>query len=869
MDLSIVVAAGDALALERTAAALRVLAADVVVAPYGAVSGTLPAGLRAVAPQPTAYRAFNAGAAEAQGTRLVFLHAGVAPAPGALERLADALNDPAVGIAVPALGDAARRIESAGRALVATRMSRFRFDTVPLRAGETYEERSGLDDVALASAACLAIAGPLFADLGGFAEGYADALGDLELSLRVRARGLRVVCVRGAFAACEPGSASVDAPLRMTAARARLDAEWGERAAALVQPPSAQSRETRVAPERYLDLPAPARPITLFVHGEVRDPARLADAIRGAGAPLARIVWNAAAPVPDGLGATVAIDRAPEATAAARNAMELRGDRALAFVDAAFPLAPGWLGALVRELAWGADVLAATFAADPPADRVLPSADARATLLALPDIPQHVRLDTRVPLDDALLDLCARLRPCGLVVRAADAHPFAPEIERGRSPLGLVREPPVPRTDGLASIIMLSWNAPSYTKIALESIRAHTHHPYEVIIVDNGSGPETTDWLRTLDDVRVIYNPENRGFAGGNNQGIAAARGEYIVILNNDVVVTEGWLEDLIDGLRRNPLTGVTAPRSNRVAGSQLIPDANYPDVDAMHRYAAERRARWRKSGFYVERAIGFCLCVNQRVIDEIGGIDERFGAGNFEDDDFCLRVRAAGYRIFVCDDVFIHHFGSVTFAANNVDWHASMSTNWLTFARKWGFPDAYPANGYFPQPVIARGFDRTHHYVPLPALEPEGADGAAPPAEQPAAASVARKDVGVRFAVLVRDEADWTTVGAFVRRFGRAFPVAADVALEIAACGSLGAAAIGERVVRLLERNGLDPDAVAEIGIDDVPDVDAWLEELRPAALVRIQPGAFGGRFDGLDLIEEQSPSGLRRALERLRSPA
>jgi GT2 family glycosyltransferase len=841
VSFSVIVSAGGGSELERTLASLRGPDADVILA---AASG---------------YRGLNEAARAAKHPHLAFVELGAVVAPGALAALEAALGAD-VAIAVPSICGDAQKVITAGRALLPTRMSRFSFTVGARRTGEPFDPRAQPEDVDVAPLTCLMISRERFEALGGFDARFEAALGDVDLSLRARTGGYRIVCVRGARVSVFAPHRAIDEPLALTSVQEFLDALWRGRLGSLTPQIEPLARETRIGPERYIDGAVAPRAITVFVHGPADDPAVPARALAGAGAPIARVVWNSPQAPPPGIA--IDVDRS-EPAAAASAAMELRGERAIAFLDARFPLRDGWLAALVRELSWGGDVVAATFRETEPSGSVLPACDARASIVALGEIPQHLRLDQRLELDDALLDLTAKLRACGLATRAADGATFAPGIERDRLPLAVKREAPVLRPDGLASIIMLSWNAPNYTKIALESIRSYTKHPYEVIIVDNGSEAETTDWLRTLDGVRVIYNPTNRGFAGGNNQGIAAARGEYVVVLNNDVVVTEGWLEDMIDALRRNPLTGVSAPRSNRVAGIQLLPDANYPDVNAMHRYAAERRAAWRKCGFYVDRAIGFCLCIDRRVVDEIGGIDERFGAGNFEDDDFCMRVRAAGYKIYVCDDVFIHHFGSVTFAANKIDWQASMNQNWVTFAKKWGLPDQYPTNGYVPAPIIARGFDRGAHYVALPAPEESAAD------DGPAEPSAPRRGASVRFASIVRNEADWSMVGAFVRRFGRAFDVEADVTLEIAASGTIDAVTLGERVTRLLERSGLDPERVADIGIDDVADVDAWLAELGPALLLRVQNEALHGAFDALELVAETSPSGLRRALAQRKTAA
>lgn len=422
----------------------------------------------------------------------------------------------------------------------------------------------------------------------------------------------------------------------------------------------------------------------------------------------------------------VSRDRALEAV---REKMELRGQRLLALVDMRCALPRGWLDRLVREVRFSVSTGAAALVPEihlSEADAVF-CADARCTVIDLSKYPAHLRLETTFSsLGAAVADFLVRGIDVFAGTRALPAHGCSmppPEIDgellsTDRTLVERALRLRLGRRPGPVSIVMLSWNAPQYTKLALESIRAHTRGDYEVILVDNGSGPETTEWLKTLTDVRVIFNASNRGYAAGNNQGIAAARGEYVVLLNNDVVVTEGWLDGLLCAFDRIPGLGVSAPRSNRVAGDQQLADAVYGDLLQMQAYARSRRERFRDEGYLTDRAIGVCLCVDRNVIEEIGGIDEQYGAGNFEDDDFCLRVRAAGYRIFVCDDVFIHHFGSQTFAANHVDWSSTMRENWKKFARKWGYPQAYPEQGYAPGVAIARGFERSRHFVPLPQPE-------------------------------------------------------------------------------------------------------------------------------------------------------
>jgi len=125
----------------------------------------------------------------------------------------------------------------------------------------------------------------------------------------------------------------------------------------------------------------------------------------------------------------------------------------------------------------------------------------------------------------------------------------------------------------LVSIIILTWNQLACTRECLESIALHTTGRYELIIVDNGSDDGTVPWLQEqarLDArLRLILNRENRGFAAGCNQGLAVAKGEFLLLLNNDVVVTANWLEGLLECHRTNPHVGIVGPLTNNASGIQ------------------------------------------------------------------------------------------------------------------------------------------------------------------------------------------------------------------------------------------------------------------------------------------------------------
>lgn len=269
----------------------------------------------------------------------------------------------------------------------------------------------------------------------------------------------------------------------------------------------------------------------------------------------------------------------------------------------------------------------------------------------------------------------------------------------------------------LTSLILLTRNNLEYTKLCLESIRKYTPEPHEIIVVDNGSTDGTVEYLQEQPDVKLIENGYNLGFALGNNRGLREAKGEYIVFLNNDVVVTEGWLTRLLVCAREDDEVGAVGPRSNYVVGPQLVPNVPYGDnLEAMQEFARawslEHAGRWDS----VPRVIGFCMLVKRAVIEKIGGFDPIFGTGNFEDDDFCLRLQLAGFTIKITHDVFVHHFGSKTFQSERIGYRTLLiRRNWELFKKKWSLPEDLPMKrGYIPIDILQQPFQREKHFVPL-----------------------------------------------------------------------------------------------------------------------------------------------------------
>lgn len=797
----------------------------------------------------------NQGARMASGEYLVLLNNDIIAHPGWLAAMLDAACAPGAGIVGARLLYPDGRLQHAGVYLAPLHLGGAGFyaahdlagapgDTPYARERREYQAVTG---------ACLVTPRALYLESGGLDEGYWNGYEDVDYCMKVRARGLHIVYAGDAVLTHFESQSGPQRFRKLAWNIGRLADRWNGRVHYDMSEHYLRRgfvrRNVRVKRGNTLVEELQVPKTTVLVHGDTAGDATFTASLHANTAPVEEVIWCAPA----------------QAVAVARRAMERRGDRYLAFVDARCRLEPGWLDELVRQVEWGSRVGAATAAPELPASEECRAftADARCTLIALRRYPRHERLDPALTLDGAVADFLIR----GLAYRAAvrgvawpvgalpaPAHDAAFELRHGRPLTHVLAEPDgtmeealrgTPRRrNGLISIVMLSWNAVEFTRMALESIRNYTSGEYEVIIVDNGSKRETVDWLHTLRDVHVIYNESNRGYAGGNNQALAVARGEYVVLLNNDVIVTEGWLDGLLSAFDRVPGLGISAPRSNIVAGDQVVSDGSYGDMEQMHAYARARRERYRGRGYITDRAIGLCLCIDRRVIEEIGGIDEQFGVGNFEDDDFCLRVRAAGYGIYVCDDVFIHHFGSQTFSANNVDWNATMRSNWSLFARKWGLSPQYTGNGYVPAPLIRRGFDPERHVVPLPSAN-----------------GVAEREYRSAFCAIVRSERDWNVAGAFARRYFKAFQLDDATVFAIAATGELSAQTLGERLRRIAEREGLDAASVADVCVsDEEPSaIPAWLEHFEKASRWRIAPGLDEG-FDALPFAERQSPSELRR---------
>ncbi len=217
------------------------------------------------------------------------------------------------------------------------------------------------------------------------------------------------------------------------------------------------------------------------------------------------------------------------------------------------------------------------------------------------------------------------------------------------------------------SILMVTYNCEEFIEPCLDSLARNTAWPnYEIILIDNNSTDGTKAAIQKYADadqrIRLSFSPENLGFAGANNVAAKEATGDYLIFLNPDTVLTHGWMGRMVRHCERDPSIGSVAAVTN-FSGNETKINFDYSNVLQMETFA--QALANEKAGQATDIAVAplYCVLVPRAVWDKVGGLDAGFQIGMFEDDDFSLRIKTAGYRVVAADDCFIHHFGNGSFA--------------------------------------------------------------------------------------------------------------------------------------------------------------------------------------------------------------
>lgn len=293
----------------------------------------------------------------------------------------------------------------------------------------------------------------------------------------------------------------------------------------------------------------------------------------------------------------------------------------------------------------------------------------------------------------AALSAVGRAAPLGALAGALEERPLTRRaIERARralAPLRLSRvptasidpaevprapRPRAPATSPRISVIVPTRGAATLAQ-CLAALDAHTaERALEVVVVADGAPVEVGQPF-----VRTVRLASRRGFAGAVNAGARAARGEVLVILNDDAVVTPGWLEPLLAALEL-PRAGLAAPATN-ASGDAATTPAGYGDLAGLLEHAARCGGEPRD----VPKLSLLCAAVPRELFAAVGGLDEGYGLGLFEDDELCAALRRRNRRVLLAPAAWVHHHESATFGRMPLaERIARFEINRHRFERRW-----------------------------------------------------------------------------------------------------------------------------------------------------------------------------------------
>lgn len=308
--------------------------------------------------------------------------------------------------------------------------------------------------------------------------------------------------------------------------------------------------------------------------------------------------------------------------------------------------------------------------APPPGDGDIPYLDSSVDIVLAPNEPDRLAAARRVA--SVAVATASVSEPTVAVERTGGQDPLLPSI----------------------SIVIPCHDGAELTEVCLSSLLETLPRSFdgEILVVDDASSDLTAELLeatRRLDGrVRALRNRENLGFLGSCNRGAEEARGEYLLFLNNDTILLPGWLPPLVRIYHDYPDAGAVGGRllyaDGRLqeAGCLVFSDGSAakfgygdPDADApLYGYVRE-----------VDYVSGALLLTPQRLFDDLGGLDPRYGFGFYDDDDYCFAVRAAGRRVYYQpESVIVHVEGGSTGTDVLAGPKRFQVTNQRIFKEKW-----------------------------------------------------------------------------------------------------------------------------------------------------------------------------------------
>ena len=230
----------------------------------------------------------------------------------------------------------------------------------------------------------------------------------------------------------------------------------------------------------------------------------------------------------------------------------------------------------------------------------------------------------------------------------------------------------------------------------LASLDRFSDQLHEVIVVDDCSEDDSSEAAQSFDWARVIKTERRLGFSGACNTGLAESSGSAVLFLNSDTVVPQVSLVRLAEALNQDDRVGAAGPYSNHAHELQIVQPA-YSEIRFLEEFAVRFAARSARD-VPTDMLSGFCLLVKRDVLDEVGGFDEGFGSGTWEDNDLSYRIVRSGRYLIRASKSYVHHSsGSPSLSRTGENRAAVFEKNRARFHEKWlpdlesGFASALP----------------------------------------------------------------------------------------------------------------------------------------------------------------------------------
>jgi len=235
----------------------------------------------------------------------------------------------------------------------------------------------------------------------------------------------------------------------------------------------------------------------------------------------------------------------------------------------------------------------------------------------------------------------------------------------------------------ICDVIILTWDNLEITKKCIESFLENTKIPTRLIVIDNNSNDGTKEYISFLKSssihkVEVVLNTENKGFVGGMNQGLELSTAPYVCLANNDLIFTKNWLSEVISVFEKDRAIGVLNPNSNNL-DSKPAKGVSLADY-SLHLMRS-------KKGVFVEMpfCIGFCMVIKRDVINIVGGLSEEFQPLFFEDTDYSLKAKDAGFLIGMASASYVWHTEHASVDKLGSQKKVYFQRSKKAFLKKWG----------------------------------------------------------------------------------------------------------------------------------------------------------------------------------------